>query len=160
MTPTGVLLVTPIFRRGSGSLSLLRGPSRVALALHKARCGTPLGVTNARVRRRTVHWADASGQPKSTCCGKRNRRNDSRSEFFAARSEFFGNGSEFFGTRLEFFWNMQHAGLEASAPWWKVGRGLRRRAPAQVRRPQPLRPRRRGQYHSVHFITNQSFAFY
>ena len=45
MTPTGVLLVTPIFRRGSGSLSLLQGPSRVALALHKARCGTPLGVT-------------------------------------------------------------------------------------------------------------------
>ena len=52
MTPTGVLLVTPIFRRGSGSLSLLQGPSRVALALHKARCGTPLGVTTESLENR------------------------------------------------------------------------------------------------------------
>ena len=42
--PTGRLLVTPIFLWGGCSLSLLEGASRVALALHYARCGTPLGV--------------------------------------------------------------------------------------------------------------------
>ena len=42
--PTGRLLVTPIFLWGGCSLSLLEGTSRVALALHYARCGTPLGV--------------------------------------------------------------------------------------------------------------------
>ena len=56
MTPTGVLLVTPIFRRGSGSLSLLQGPSRVALALHKARCGTPLGVTTRSKHTKAGSW--------------------------------------------------------------------------------------------------------
>ena len=45
MTPTGVLLVTPIFLWGAGTMSLLVGLSCVALALHKARCGTPFGVT-------------------------------------------------------------------------------------------------------------------
>ena len=47
MTPTGVLLVTPIFLWGVGTMSLLVGLSCVALALHKARCGTPFGVTSA-----------------------------------------------------------------------------------------------------------------
>ena len=42
--PTGRLLVTPIFLWGGRSLSLLEGTSRVALALHYAGCGTPLGV--------------------------------------------------------------------------------------------------------------------
>ncbi len=45
MTPTGVLLVTPIFLWGVGTMSLLVGLSCVALALHKVRCGTPFGVT-------------------------------------------------------------------------------------------------------------------
>ena len=45
--PTGRLLVTPIFLWGGCSLSLLEGTSRVALALHFARCGTPLGVINS-----------------------------------------------------------------------------------------------------------------
>ena len=42
--PTGRLLVTPIFQWGGCSLSLLEGTSSVALALHQAGCGTPLGV--------------------------------------------------------------------------------------------------------------------
>ena len=45
MTPTGVLLVTPIFLWGVGFASLLAGHPRVALALHNARCGTPFWVT-------------------------------------------------------------------------------------------------------------------
>ena len=45
MTPTGVLLVTPIFLWGVGFASLLAGRPRVALALHNARCGTPFWVT-------------------------------------------------------------------------------------------------------------------
>ena len=45
MTPTGVLLVTPIFLWGVDFASLLAGRPRVALALHNARCGTPFGVT-------------------------------------------------------------------------------------------------------------------
>ena len=45
--PTGRLLVTPIFLWGGCSLSLLEGTSRVALALHFARCGTPLGVIDS-----------------------------------------------------------------------------------------------------------------
>ena len=45
MTPTGVLLVTPIFLWGVGLGSLLSDRSRVALALHNARCGTPFWVT-------------------------------------------------------------------------------------------------------------------
>ena len=46
MTPTGVLLVTPIFLWGVGLASLLAGRSRVALALHNVSCGTPFGVTS------------------------------------------------------------------------------------------------------------------
>ena len=47
--PTGRLLVTPIFLWGGCSLSLLEGTSRVALALHQAGRGTPLGVILIRI---------------------------------------------------------------------------------------------------------------
>ena len=45
MSPTGDLHVTLIFLWGGVSLELAQGPSRVALAWHKAGSSTPFGVT-------------------------------------------------------------------------------------------------------------------
>ena len=59
MTPTGVLLVTPIFLWGVSRTSLLADCSRVALALHNARCGTPFWVT------RKMHHCP--GAPQTHC---------------------------------------------------------------------------------------------
>ena len=46
MSPTGDLHVTLIFLWGGVSLELAQGPSRVALAWHKAKRGTPFGETS------------------------------------------------------------------------------------------------------------------
>ena len=53
MSPTGDLLVTN-FVLGKCPLELAQGPSRVALAWHKARGITPFGVTNIRMSRRNI----------------------------------------------------------------------------------------------------------
>ena len=45
MSPTGDLHVTLIFLWGGVSLELAQGPSRVALAWHRAGSSTPFGVT-------------------------------------------------------------------------------------------------------------------
>ena len=72
MPPTGGLLVTPIFRRGSGSLGLPKGPSPVVLALHKAGFGRPFWVTQSEINR-CLQWTFACPCLRSfivwTCTG-------------------------------------------------------------------------------------------
>ena len=56
MSPTGDLHVTLIFLWGGVSLELAQGPSRVALAWHKAGSSTPFGVTNIRPLQECTIW--------------------------------------------------------------------------------------------------------
>ena len=64
-------------------MSLLEGASRVALALHYARCGTPLGVI---IKRNLLHTLDGREVFKKKLQGRGGHRFD----FFGAKTKRSG----------------------------------------------------------------------
>ena len=107
-------------------MSLLEGSPRVALALHKARCGTPFGVTRA------LHGV---------------RRLPGGCQAVARRLLAMGSCPSVVARRLR-------GGCHLACEPGRVERQCR------VRSGYHGRPRGVSRHHSVHFITNQSFAFY